>query len=77
MAEENNNIPQQPRACPKDCRICSMAQQIFCSTRMTFNLYEVIGKMNERLDVMEDSILSMQQEQDNELITPDTPDISE
>ncbi len=77
MAEDNNNIPQQPRACPKDCRMCSMAQQLYCSTHMVFTLHEVIRKMNDRLDVIEDSIISMQQEQEGELITPETPEISE
>ena len=38
---------------------------------------ESVKKLNDRLDVIEDSILSMQHEQDDELITPDTPDISE
>lgn len=77
MAEENNNIPQQPRACPRDCRLCSQGQQLYCSTHMVFMLHESVKKLNDRLDVIEDSILSMQHEQDDELITPDTPDISE
>jgi hypothetical protein len=77
MADENNNIPTQPRACPKDCRQCSMQQQIYCSTHLTFNLYEVMSKMSERLDVIEDSIVAMQQESDGDFLTPDAPEISE
>jgi hypothetical protein len=31
---------QQPQArpCPQDCRMCPMTQQIFCATKMLFDL---------------------------------------
>jgi hypothetical protein len=54
-----------------------MQQQIYCSTHLTFNLYEVMSKVSERLDVIEDSIVAMQQESDGDFLTPDAPEISE
>jgi hypothetical protein len=36
-----------------------------------------MSKMSERLDVIEDSIVAMQQESDGDFLTPDAPEISE
>ena len=40
--EKDTNSQQQPqvamRPCPQDCRMCPMTQQIFCSTKMLFDL---------------------------------------
>ena len=41
------------RACPKDCRQCNMAQQLYCSTNLTFRSFEVMSKMLERLEQLE------------------------
>ena len=71
MAENNENIPQQPRACPKNCRQCSMAQQIFCATSLTFGSYEVMSKMMERLERIETKIITLQGT-GTELISPVT-----
>lgn len=32
--------PQQPQArpCPQDCRMCGINQQVFCTTKMLFDL---------------------------------------
>ena len=69
MAE--SNIPQQARACPKNCRQCSMAQQIFCATSLTFGSYEVMSKMMERLDQIETKVSALQGTE-TELISPVT-----
>lgn len=69
--EGQNNIPQQPRACPKNCRQCSMAQQIFCATSLTFGSYEVMSKVMERLERIEARISTLQGAE-TELISPVT-----
>lgn len=40
MAQEKDTNIQQPQArpCPQDCRMCPMTQQVFCSTKMLFDL---------------------------------------
>lgn len=51
MAQETKTIGAQPvqdatpqsnqqsiRPCPQDCRMCPMPQQIFCATKMLFDL---------------------------------------
>ena len=38
MAQEKETTVQQGRPCPQDCRMCPMTQQIFCSTKMLFDL---------------------------------------
>ena len=57
-----------PRACPKDCRMCGMAQQMYCATSLTFNSFEVMSKMLERLEAIESKVNVMQGAE--ELVTP-------
>lgn len=33
-----SNQQPQPRPCPQDCSKCSMPQQIYCTTKMLFDL---------------------------------------
>lgn len=66
MAEE------RARACPKDCRQCSMPQQIYCTTSLMFNSYEMMGKMVERLEAIENKVNVMQGAK--ELVTPNCVD---
>lgn len=70
MAEGNNNIPQA-RECPKDCRRCSMPQQIYCTTSLMFNSYEVMGKVLERLQHIEENLRVMQGA-GSDLVNPQT-----
>ena len=70
MEEEKTNI-QQSRACPKDCRRCSMAQQLYCVTNLTFNSYEVMSKMIERLERIEGKVNTIQGAE-NGLLSPET-----
>ena len=68
MAELETNIP---RACPKDCRRCNMAQQLYCVTSLTFNSYEVMSNMLEQLKHIEHD-MRMMQGSDNEFLKPET-----
>ena len=42
---------QQGRPCPKDCRKCSMAQQICCASMLSFQMYDVLSTVIQRLDM--------------------------
>lgn len=64
---------QQQRVCPKDCRKCNMAQQIFCATSLTFNSYEVMSKLWERMDSIERKIDAIQNAE-SEFLSPVTHD---
>ena len=44
------------RPCPKDCRKCSMAQQICCSSMMSFQMFGVMNAMIQRLDAQAQKI---------------------
>lgn len=62
---------QQQRVCPKDCRKCNMAQQIFCATSLTFNSYEVMSKLWERMGDIERKIDAIQSSE-SEFLSPVT-----
>lgn len=54
--------PQQPQArpCPKDCRRCSMQQQICCASLLSFQAFEVMGSIIQRLDIQSQRIADME-----------------
>lgn len=52
---------QQARPCPKDCRRCSMAQQICCSSMMSFQMFEVMNSVITRLDLQSQRIYELEQ----------------
>lgn len=52
---------QQARPCPKDCRRCSMAQQICCSSMMSFQMFEVMNNVITRLDLQSQRIYELEQ----------------
>jgi hypothetical protein len=49
---------QQPQArpCPQDCRMCPMTQQIFCATKMLFDLSRSQQETSKRLSMLELSL---------------------
>lgn len=67
------DIATTPRACPKDCRMCGMVQQVYCATNLTFKSFEVMKGLHERLDAIEVKLQNMQSAE--ELVTPETEPI--
>ena len=65
-----------PRPCPKDCRRCSMAQQICCASMLSFQMYDVLNIVIQRLDAQQQTIaelsdrLSAIQSSESELSAP-------
>lgn len=53
---ETKQEQPKPRLCPKDCRQCGMAQQVYCSAQLSFTAYEVMGKILERIEKVENTI---------------------
>lgn len=51
----------QARPCPKDCRLCSMAQQICCSSMLSFQMFEVMNGVITRLDLQSQRIYELEQ----------------
>lgn len=41
---------QQPRPCPQDCSKCGLQQHAFCAARMSFQMFEVMNGVINRLD---------------------------
>ena len=62
-------VATTPRACPMDCRRCGMAQQLYCSTNLTFNSFGIMSKILERLDCIEARINDLQTSSDD-LVNP-------
>ena len=48
-----------PRPCPKDCRRCSMAQQICCASMLSFQMYDVMNIVIQRLDAQQQTIAEL------------------
>ena len=81
MAETKQQEPvmaqqQQGRPCPKDCRRCSMQQQICCASMLSFQAFDVMNSIMLKLDSqslrieeLEERFSSMQGG-DTELTTP-------
>lgn len=72
--QEQEQAPQ-PRPCPQDCRMCGMSQQIFCSTKMLFDLSRSQQTLREQVDELAKAVGDLQdrlqpKEQDGELSIP-------
>lgn len=50
----------QPRPCPKDCRRCSMQQQVCCASMLSFQSFEVMNGIIQRLDIQSQRITDME-----------------
>jgi hypothetical protein len=66
---------QQARPCPQDCRMCQMAQQIFCATKMLFDLSrqqqvlrDQVSELTKEIGILRDQMKSM--DDDGQLSIP-------
>lgn len=48
------------RPCPKDCRRCSMQQQVCCSSMLSFQMFEVMNSVIQRLDAQTQQITDLE-----------------
>lgn len=51
---------QQGRPCPKDCRKCSMQQQICCASLLSFQMFEVMNGVIQRIDLQSQRIAELE-----------------
>ena len=74
MADINNQQPagaqpaaapqqqqRQARPCPRDCTKCGYQQHIFCAARMSFQMFEVMNGVIQRLDIQSQRISDLEQ----------------
>ena len=40
----------EERRCPRNCRMCNMAQQMYCAAQVTLSNMEAIQSLSERFD---------------------------
>lgn len=65
--DNNTQQAQQPaqqrqiRPCPKDCSKCGYQQHAYCSARMTFQMFEVMNGIIQRLDIQSERIADLEQ----------------
>lgn len=45
-----------PRPCPQDCSLCSISQQVFCCTRMLFDLSRAQMETRRQVGAVEHAI---------------------
>ena len=68
MAQDKDNTVNQSqttlRPCPQDCRMCPMTQQIFCSTKMLFDLSRSQQAMAMQMTKLIEAVNELQQKQD-------------
>ena len=65
----------QGRPCPKDCTKCTFQQHAFCAARMSFQSFEVMNSIIQRLDIQSQRITEMEgrmQELENHLASMQT-----
>lgn len=73
MAEIDNNTQQpagaqpqaapqqrQARPCPKDCTKCGYQQHAFCAARMSFQMFEVMNGIIQRLDIQSQRLADLE-----------------
>lgn len=61
MEEQQQKSPQQgARLCPKDCKMCSMPQQVYCSSQLSFTAFEVLSQIHSLLVDLKSQLSSMQ-----------------
>lgn len=56
---DNSPSGNNPRPCPKDCRRCPMAQQICCASMLSFQMYDVMNIVIQRLDAQQQAIAEL------------------
>ena len=74
MAEQDNNTQQpagaqpaaaamqrQARPCPRDCTKCGYQQHAYCAARMSFQMFEVMNVILQRLDAQSQQIAALEQ----------------
>lgn len=74
MAEQDNNTQQpagaqpaaapqqrQARPCPKDCTKCGYQQHAYCAARMSFQMFDVMNGVIQRLDIQSQRIADLEQ----------------
>lgn len=47
---------QQPRPCPQDCRMCGINQQVFCTTKMLFDLSRSQQVLHDQIKELSDAV---------------------
>lgn len=62
-----------PRPCPMNCALCPMPQQIFCATKMLFDLSRAYQEQRQQLADIALSVATLQSQLQS---TPDTPQLS-
>lgn len=53
--------PRQARPCPRDCTKCGYQQHAFCAARMSFQMFEVMNGIIQRLDIQSQRLADLEQ----------------
>lgn len=54
------NQQAQGRPCPKDCTKCGYQQHAFCAARMSFQMFEVMNGIIQRLDIQSQRLADLE-----------------
>ena len=69
------SVQPTPRPCPQDCLRCSVSQQVYCSTKMLFDLSRAYQETRQQIASAEAAIAGIQAQlqstgTDGQLSTP-------
>ena len=69
------SVQPTPRPCPQDCLRCSVSQQVYCSTKMLFDLSRAYQEARQQITSVEAAIAGIQAQlqsagTDGQLSTP-------
>lgn len=64
MAKETDSINQEqrPRPCPQNCALCSQQQQIYCASKMLFDLSRLYQELRQQIAGIESAVAHIQEQ---------------
>ena len=51
----------EEKKCQGNCMMCSMPQQVYCASQMTYNLSNVVAAFGDRMTAMEDAVRKIEE----------------
>ena len=59
--QQQQRQPRQARPCPRDCTMCGYQQHAFCAARMSFQMFEVMNAVIQRLDIQSQRMAALEE----------------
>ena len=60
--QETTKNEDMPRVCPKDCKLCTLTQQVYCGAQLSFNSYTIFERIITTMAAMADEVKRMKED---------------